>query len=69
MAIIRSSGHAASDGIASERPNIISLRILANRMPAADQFEIPERVTDIADQHRAGEAAIGYHELLVGAVP
>src|SRR5260370_16962642 len=36
-------------------------------LSAADQFEIPERLSNIADQHRAGEAAVRYHELLVSA--
>src|SRR5450759_2909854 len=35
----------------------------------ADQFEIPQRVPDIADQNRSGEPSIRYHQLLVGAVP
>ena len=44
--------------LASERPNIMRRRTRRDRLAAADQFEIPERVPDIADQHRAGQAAI-----------
>jgi len=40
--------------IATARPNIIS-REFARPLAFADQFEIPERAFDIADQHRAGE--------------
>ena len=54
----RSSDHAAFDGIASARPNIMSVRIRCDRLAVADQFEIPERIGDIADQHRAGRAGL-----------
>ena len=40
-----------------------------HRLAGADQFEIPERALDIADQHRAGEPSFRDHELLLGAVP
>src|SRR5260370_34429151 len=36
-------------------------------LSAADQFEIPEPPSNTADQHRPGEAAVRYHELLVSA--
>src|ERR1700757_24658 len=35
-------------------------------LAGADHLEIPERVRCIADQDRAGEFALRYHELLVG---
>src|ERR1700709_726848 len=35
-----------------------------DRPLATDQFEIPQRIRGIADQHRAGEPAVRYHELL-----
>src|ERR687898_2242291 len=38
------------------------------RLPRTDQFEIPERVGDIANQDRAGQSPAGYHQLLVGAM-
>ena len=59
------SAHAAS---ASERPNIMSARMAAIGCSGADQFEIPERVADIADQDRAGQAPVRDHQFLVGAV-
>src|SRR5580692_12228517 len=40
-----------------------------DRLAGADQFEIPERALDIADQHRSGEPSFRDHELLVGAAP
>ena len=56
------------NGCASERPNIMSARMRSGGLAVADQFEIPERVADIADQDGAGQPPLRYHELLVGAV-
>ena len=55
--------------IASGRPNIMSARMRAIGFAGADQFEIPERVAGIADQHRAGQPSVRDHQLLVGAAP
>ena len=47
----------------------MSARIAVDRFAVADQVEIPERIRGIADQHRAGEPAVGDDELLVDAAP
>src|ERR1700736_1756901 len=36
-----------------------------DRLPVAYQFKMPERVPYFADQSRAGEPAVRYHQLLV----
>src|SRR3954467_4362539 len=38
------------------------------RLPRTDQFEIPERIADIADQNGTGQPPVRDHEFLVGAV-
>src|SRR6267142_6725592 len=61
----------ASCSFGADRKRAAKHHVGANslrRLPRADQFEIPERVADIADQDRAGQPSARDHELLVGAV-
>src|SRR5664279_2473836 len=65
-------GGSLSRRLRRQRERTAEHHVLANardRRALADQFEIPERVADVADQHRAGKPALRYHQLLVGAAP
>src|SRR5258705_7913860 len=68
MAIMAATG---SCSFRTDRERAAEHHVGANslrRLPRADQFEIPERVGDIADQDRTGQSPAGDHKLLVGAM-
>src|SRR3954469_6767551 len=63
-------GATGSCRLGSDRERTAEHHVGANgcgRLAGADQFKVPERVADIADQNRAGQSSVRYHEFLVGA--
>src|SRR5438874_5684081 len=68
MAVMAATGSCSfrtnSERAAEHHVGANSLR----RLPRADQFEIPERVANIADQDRTGQSPASEHKLDVGAV-